>query len=70
MTDDKSLERKAAERFARDHGLERLSTEHIARLVELTPKIAQLGSRVPRPPEKSNAPAQRKQLSGESSQSR
>ncbi len=70
MTHDKSLERNAAETFARNHGLERLSNEHIERLVELTPKIAQLGNSVPRPAEKSNAPAQRNRLSGEPFQTR
>ena len=70
MTDDKPQQREAAERFARNHGLERLTNEHIARLVELSPKIAQLASRVPRPPEKSNAPAERNKLSGAPSQTR
>mgnify|MGYP001828297345 CR=1 FL=1 len=62
MTDGKKPETSAIEEFARMHGLERLAPEHIARVAELQPRIAQLGSGIPRPQEKSAAPAERGRL--------
>jgi hypothetical protein len=62
MTDGNKPEMSAAEAFARMHGLERLSPAHIARMAELAPRIAQLGSGIPRPQEKSTAPAERGRL--------
>lgn len=63
MMDDKTQALSDAKKFARLHGLERLSSEHLARLVELAPKIAKLGGSIPRPPDKSDAPAERNKLS-------
>ena len=63
MTDDKMRALTDAEKFARLCGLERLSSEHVARLVELAPKIAKLGRSIPRPPDKSDRPAERNKLS-------
>lgn len=50
------------EAFAHRHGMERLSPDHLARMAELAPKIAQLGSGLARPFAKSTAPAERGQL--------
>jgi hypothetical protein len=62
MTDGKKPETSAIEEFARMHGFESLSLEHIARMAELAPRIAQLGSGIPRPQQKSAAPAERGRL--------
>jgi len=56
----------AVEAFARRHGLGRLSPEHLARMAELAPRISNLGSGLPRPPQKSDAPAERGKLLGPS----
>jgi hypothetical protein len=45
------------ERFARSHGLNRLTEEHLERMQQLAPGVAKLGRDLPRPPAKSAAPA-------------
>lgn len=62
MTDSKKTEPFDIKPFARIHGLERLSPQHLARMAELAPRIAQLGRTIPRPPDKLDAPAQRCKL--------
>ena len=70
MTDLKRRELSDMESFASRHGLKQLSTDNLTRLAELAPRIAQLGSSIPRPPYKSDAPAERSKLSKPSSERR
>lgn len=44
------------EAFARRHGLTKLKPEHIARMRELAPKVAEVARTMPRVPEKEDAP--------------
>ena len=50
------------EAFARRHGFGRLPPEHLARMAELAPRIAQVAASLPRPPRKSDAPAERSRI--------
>lgn len=46
------------EAFARRYGLEKLSPEHLARMVELAVYVGDLGRELPRPLRKEAPPAQ------------
>jgi hypothetical protein len=46
-------------RFAKRHGLDMLSSEHLDRMAELAVYVADLGRTLPRPPEKAVAPYER-----------
>lgn len=59
MTDEDKTRQSQIEAYARMHGFGRLTPEHLARMAELAPKVAQLGSGIPRPGRKADAPAER-----------
>ena len=42
--------------WVRRHGLDNLTTEHIARMVDLASYVADLGRTLPRPPKKDDMP--------------
>jgi hypothetical protein len=54
MTDTPRLEEISA--FARRHGLEKLSSEHLTRMTELAAYVADLGRTLPRPARKEDPP--------------
>ncbi len=49
--------------FARRHGLDNLTPEHVARMAELAIYVGDLGRTLPRPPAKDDKPAPTFQLS-------
>jgi hypothetical protein len=62
MNDTKHTAPFDMEMFIRLHGLERLPPEQVSRMAELAPRIAELGASLPRPLQKSTAPAERGKL--------
>ena len=62
MTDSLKSSLAEIEQFARRYGLARLTKEHLERMQELAPIVAELGRDLPRPPQKSDAPAARFQV--------